>query len=107
MNPSVSFTLALLGKFSWKKLPVYIVAQFLGSFMAAAVLFGVYWGKNKYTDIYGLLLLSFSVIQVLGNGGIVTYPELLPTVWTLPTVVKRCQQRSLTDGIFILFSMTF
>ncbi|XP_064607775.1 aquaporin-9-like [Liolophura sinensis] len=50
MNPSVSFTLALLGKFSWKKLPVYIVAQFLGAFMAAAVLFGVYWDALNNFD---------------------------------------------------------
>ena len=46
INPAVSLALAVVGKFSWKKVPHYIVAQMLGSFAASAALYGVYLGKH-------------------------------------------------------------
>lgn len=42
INPAVSITMATIGRFPWKKVPFYIIAQFLGAFMAAACVFGVY-----------------------------------------------------------------
>ncbi len=35
INPAVSFAFALSGRFPWKKVPVYIIAQLLGSAMAS------------------------------------------------------------------------
>ncbi|XP_006038421.2 aquaporin-7-like [Alligator sinensis] len=43
MNASITFTYCLLGKLPWKKLPAYVVGQFLGSFVAAATIFGLYY----------------------------------------------------------------
>lgn len=45
INPAVSITMATIGRFPWKKVPFYIIAQFLGAFMAAACVFGVYHGE--------------------------------------------------------------
>jgi glycerol uptake facilitator protein len=42
LNPAVSIALALTKRFSWSKVPYYIVAQFAGAFAAAALLFAVY-----------------------------------------------------------------
>ncbi|PIK54441.1 putative aquaporin-9-like [Apostichopus japonicus] len=42
INPAVTVTMATIGRFPWKKVPFYIIAQFLGAFMAAACVFGVY-----------------------------------------------------------------
>ncbi|OWY90873.1 Aquaporin, partial [Phytophthora megakarya] len=43
LNPAVSLTLAVFGRFEWHKLPGYIVAQTLGAFAAAWVVFVVYY----------------------------------------------------------------
>ncbi|KYO28822.1 aquaporin-7 [Alligator mississippiensis] len=43
MNASITFTYCLLGKLPWKKLPAYVLGQFLGSFVAAATIFGLYY----------------------------------------------------------------
>ncbi|XP_052235786.1 aquaporin-9-like isoform X2 [Dreissena polymorpha] len=41
-NPNVSIMFCLLGKFKWRKLPVYIIAEFIGAFLAALVTFYAY-----------------------------------------------------------------
>ena len=45
INPAVSLALAVCGRFPWKKLPFYMLAQFIGAFIACACVFGVYHGK--------------------------------------------------------------
>ncbi|MGE0607774.1 MAG: MIP/aquaporin family protein [Pirellulales bacterium] len=44
INPAISVALAVWGKFSWKDVLPYAVAQFLGAFVAAAALFAMYTG---------------------------------------------------------------
>ncbi|XP_068954251.1 aquaporin-9 [Petaurus breviceps papuanus] len=43
INPAVSFAMCLYGRMKWYKFPFYMAAQFLGAFLAAAGLFGVYY----------------------------------------------------------------
>lgn len=43
INPSVTLALAVSGRFPWKKLPVYWLAQSLGALVASAVIYGVYY----------------------------------------------------------------
>lgn len=42
LNPAVSIALALAKKFSWKKVPSYILAQFIGAFIASGVLYYIF-----------------------------------------------------------------
>lgn len=44
LNPAVTLAFAIVRYkvFSWKKIPVYVVAQMLGGFFAAAIMFGFY-----------------------------------------------------------------
>lgn len=44
INPAMSVALAVWGKFSWKDVGPYVVAQFAGAFLAAAALFAIYTG---------------------------------------------------------------
>ncbi|PFH53220.1 hypothetical protein AMATHDRAFT_1300 [Amanita thiersii Skay4041] len=43
INPAVTLALATYRDFSWRKVPAYILLQVLGSFSAAAVLYGNYY----------------------------------------------------------------
>lgn len=60
INSAVSLAMAILGKISWVKLPVYLAAQHLGAFLGAAVVFGIYYGGTE-------LLESLSVSSFIGT----------------------------------------
>ncbi|TNN51566.1 Aquaporin-3 [Liparis tanakae] len=42
LNPAVTFSLCLLGREPWRKLPLFFFFQTLGAFLGAAVVFGMY-----------------------------------------------------------------
>merc|ERR1711894_137521 len=42
LNPAVTLAMAVLKKCSWIQVPIYMLAQYLGAFLAAAVLYGIY-----------------------------------------------------------------
>ncbi|XP_066223924.1 aquaporin-7 isoform X2 [Saccopteryx leptura] len=51
MNAAVTFTNCAIGLMSWKKFPVYVLGQFLGSFLAAATIYGLFYGAiMEYSD---------------------------------------------------------
>ncbi|NXP14840.1 AQP7 protein, partial [Thinocorus orbignyianus] len=43
LNAAITITHCILGNLPWRKLPAYLIGQFLGSFIAAATVFGVYY----------------------------------------------------------------
>lgn len=45
MNAAVSLTMCVFNRLAWKMLPLYVFAQFLGSFLAAGTVYAVYYGK--------------------------------------------------------------
>lgn len=45
LNAAITITQWVLGNLSWTKLAAYIIGQFLGSFMAAATVFALYYGR--------------------------------------------------------------
>ncbi|KEG11775.1 aquaporin 3 [Trypanosoma grayi] len=42
INPAVTFANAVWGRFPWRKVPGYVLAQFLGAFVGAACAYGIY-----------------------------------------------------------------
>lgn len=44
INPAITISLALFGRFPWREVPVYIVSQISGGFVGALVLYGLYQG---------------------------------------------------------------
>lgn len=42
LNPSITVTAAVFRKFPWKKVPGYIFSQFLGGYLAALLVYGLY-----------------------------------------------------------------
>lgn len=50
LNPAVTLALAITGRFPWAKLPHYVVAQFIGAFLGAGLVFAVYYAKWIQVD---------------------------------------------------------
>lgn len=48
LNPSVTLTLAIFGNFPKRKIIPFIIAQFLGAVVAAAIVYGLY--QNLFTE---------------------------------------------------------
>ncbi|KAI0472702.1 aquaporin-like protein [Xylariaceae sp. FL0804] len=42
-NPAITICFALWQGFPWRKVPIYIISQIIGAFVAAALLQGMYW----------------------------------------------------------------
>jgi len=66
MNPAVTLANAVVGRMPWKKLPGYWAAQMLGAFVASAVVYGVYYGKNiksmQAVVVDGVVLTWFHIL---------------------------------------------
>ena len=57
LNPAVTLAFAIVRYrvFSWKKIPIYVTAQMLGGFFAAAIMYGFYHGAvESFEDNLGL-----------------------------------------------------
>jgi glycerol uptake facilitator protein len=55
INPAVTVAFAVTGKFPWVKVIPYIIAQVLGAFVAAAILWAVYHGAfMQYEHLHGV-----------------------------------------------------
>jgi aquaporin Z len=80
-NPAVSFGLAVAGRFAWRDLIPYWIAQVIGALLAAAVLYAIASGKagwepggfasNGYGDLSpgGYSLRSAFLIEVILTAG--------------------------------------
>lgn len=44
LNAAITLTHCIFGNLPWRKLPAYLLGQFLGSFLGAATVFGLYYG---------------------------------------------------------------
>ncbi|XP_003973612.2 aquaporin-7 [Takifugu rubripes] len=70
MNAAVTLTMCTFGRLAWKMLPLYVFAQFLGSFLAAGTIYAVY-----YEAIYDYCGGNMTVTGVKATAGIfATYP---------------------------------
>ncbi|GHO42351.1 MIP/aquaporin family protein [Ktedonospora formicarum] len=65
LNPAVTLSLATTKRFPWNKVWQYIVAQMLGAFVAAAILFFIYRGAINHT--LGTSQINSGNIAKIGN----------------------------------------
>lgn len=96
INPAVTIGLASIGEFSWVDVPGYLIAQFLGAFVGACLVFlhyGPHWGvtedaglklavystgpairnpvANVISEVIGTFVLVFGVLGIGNNSGTV------------------------------------
>jgi glycerol uptake facilitator protein len=92
INPAVTIALAVTGQFDWAQVPGYIIAQFIGAFIGAVIVWLAYlahWGEtedeglklgvfctapaiyntpaNIITEIIGTFVLVFGILGIFGN----------------------------------------
>jgi glycerol uptake facilitator protein len=95
INPAVTIGLASIGAFEWAMVPGYIIAQFLGAFVGAVIVWIAYlphWAEtadpglklgvfstapaiyntpaNIITEIVGTFVLVFGVLGITSNAGV-------------------------------------
>ncbi|KAI2653076.1 Aquaporin-10 [Labeo rohita] len=77
LNPAVSLTLCVLGRFSWTRLPFYVCSQIFGAFMAAATV-----ALQYYDAIMVFTGGNLTVSGATGTAGIFsTYPADYLSLW--------------------------
>nr|BBH92335.1 aquaporin [Thermogemmatispora argillosa] len=102
LNPAVTLALAVRGKFDWSKVVPYWVAQVLGGFVAAAILYFVYQGAL----VHALSLNHLTIGQIAdpnGYGG-VFYTSPKPFVGTFGAFCDEFVGTALLVGL--IFAIT-
>jgi glycerol uptake facilitator protein len=67
LNPAVTIGLAVAGKFSWADVPLYIIAQFIGAFIGAVIVWLHYLPHWAETEDKGLKLAVFCTGPAIRN----------------------------------------
>ncbi len=96
INPAVTFALAVNGSFSWRKVIPYWIAQVLGAFVAALILFYVYQGAIS-NALGGAALSATNVSQVGG----VFYTSPKPFVGTFGAFMDEFVGTALLLGLIL------
>jgi glycerol uptake facilitator protein len=89
LNPAVTIGLAVAGSFEWAQVPSYIIAQMIGAFLGAVLVFLHYYPHWAETADKGAKLAVFS-----------TGPAIRSTVWNL--VSEIIGTFALVFGILVL-----
>lgn len=80
INPAVTIGLAIAGKFSWAKVPVFILAQFIGAMLGAFFVWLIYKDHFAITKDQGLKLACFSTGPAIRNNRSNLISEIIGTL---------------------------
>lgn len=67
LNPAFTIGIALAGKFPWSQVPSYILAQMIGAFLGAVIVWLHYYSHWKGTDDQIAKLRVFSTVPAIPN----------------------------------------
>lgn len=79
INPAVTLGLAAIGQFPWSQVPSYIIAQFLGAFLGAVLVYLAYLPHWAVTDDAELKLAVFSTAPAVRSPGANLVTEIIGT----------------------------
>lgn len=65
LNPAVTMANCIFRKFPWRKLPIYLVAQVLGAFCAAGVVYANYKSAFDQFEGYGIRTVSVMILRTI------------------------------------------
>ncbi len=79
INPAVTIGLAVAGSLDWGLVPTYIIGQFVGAFIGAALVAVHYWDHFRETEDTKLKLAVFSTAPNIRNYGLNLVSEIIGT----------------------------
>ena len=59
LNPAVTLAMSVSGKLKWKKVPIYMLGQYLGAFVGALFVYLIYYG-NLSSNCYRKIACIFN-----------------------------------------------
>ncbi|MDG3581123.1 MIP/aquaporin family protein [Galbibacter pacificus] len=67
LNPAVSIGLAIIGKFSWNLVPMFVMAQLGGAMLGSFLVWAMYNDHYRRTDDAGLKMATFCTSPAIRN----------------------------------------
>lgn len=98
LNPAVTIGLASIGQFSWAQVPGYIVAQMIGAFIGATIVWITYLPHWEVTEDQGAKLAVFSTGPAIPNTFSNIMSEIVGT-FMLVFGILAIGQNKFTDGL--------
>jgi glycerol uptake facilitator protein len=98
LNPAVTLGLAAAGEFEWADVPAYILAQMIGAFLGAVIVWLQYLPHWKETHDQGLKLGVFSTAPAIRNTGANLLSEIIGT-FVLVFAIMAIGANKFTDGL--------
>ena len=110
INPAVTLGLASIGAFEWARVPGYIIAQFLGAFVGAVLVWLAYLPHWRETEDAGLKLGVFCTAPAYRNTAANIITEVIGTAMLLFGVlgiVANAQQIEQAANVDLASVFTF
>lgn len=97
LNPTVSVGLAVAGLFPWAKVPAYIVAQMIGGFLGAVLVWLFYKDHFKATDDKDTKLGVFCTAPAIRNYGLNFLSEFVASALLVFIIISFGTKGNLLD----------
>jgi glycerol uptake facilitator protein len=80
LNPAVTLGMAIAGKTAWSLVPVYIISQFIGAFIGALLVWGVYYQQFAQTTVAHTKLICFCTSPAVHKPKWNFFTEVIATI---------------------------
>ncbi|HZG10617.1 MIP/aquaporin family protein [Kurthia gibsonii] len=98
LNPALTLSLATIGDFPWKNVPAYILAQMIGAFIGAVLVYFMYLPHWKGTEDKEAKLAVFSTIPAIKHPFSNLIAEMIGT-FALVLGILALGTNTITDGM--------
>ncbi|KAH9397302.1 Aquaporin-3 [Tyrophagus putrescentiae] len=101
LNPAISIGLASVGKLAWKKVPVYLFAQYLGALAGALLALATYWEAiNALTPMDSTTMGIFGIYSAkkIKTAGAAVLDQLFGTATFLLVICAIRDRRNSMSG---------
>lgn len=98
INPAVTLGLASVGEFPWEKVPMYILAQMIGAFIGAVIVYFHYLPHWRATDDPDLKLAVFSTAPAIRHNTSNLVSEIIGT-FVLVLGILAIGANEFTEGL--------
>ncbi len=98
INPAVTLSLAIAGKFEWALVPGYIFAQMIGAMIGAVTVFTFYYPHYKQTENVDFIRATFCTSPAIRNSWSNFFSEFVGTIVLILAVLYLVGPSISIDG---------